>query len=155
MKYRLKCIHRLPAGPARRQEFASGTDGAQTRNQLMAELGVLNDQLVNGLQEFESTFSTPFQYRNVRINVLKTDLRKMPEIAHALNALAIDPQAAKAVDEALEGHRTLKISIIFHSIVLIHCFLRIKFFFFRSFSHAHISHNNEMKILFTSQGYYY
>jgi hypothetical protein len=50
IKYRLKCIHRFQQDPAKRQEFAQGTEGARTRDLLMSELGGLNDKLQGGLQ---------------------------------------------------------------------------------------------------------
>ena len=50
LKYRLKCIHRFQQDPAKRQEFAAGTEGARTRDLLMTELGVLSERLAQALQ---------------------------------------------------------------------------------------------------------
>ena len=50
IKYRLKCIHRFQQDPAKRQEFAQGTEGARTRDLLMSELGGLNAKLQADLQ---------------------------------------------------------------------------------------------------------
>ena len=88
VKYRLKVIHRFSQDPAKRQEFAEGTEGARARDLLMAELRVLNNRLRKGLQAYEDKFQEKFMFRGIwYLESMQTDSGKMPEIPAAWNAM--------------------------------------------------------------------
>ena len=88
VKYRLKVIHRFSQDPAKRQEFAEGTEGARARDLLMAELRVLNNRLRKGLQAYEDKFQEKFIFRGIwYLESMQTDSGKMPEIPAAWNAM--------------------------------------------------------------------
>lgn len=101
IKYRLKCIHRFQQDPAKRQEFAEGTEGARKRDMLMTELGVISERLTASLQEYEKQHDTPFTFRGRRyLDEMAADLQRMPELPHAMGSVARSPSEFDAVQRA-------------------------------------------------------
>jgi hypothetical protein len=103
IKYRLKCIHRFQQDPAKRAEFASGTEGARTRDMLMSELGVLNNKLGNGLQEYERRYTDRFMFRGKPyLDEMAADGRRMPELVAAMGSVMLSPGEYSKVTYAAE-----------------------------------------------------
>ena len=103
IKYRLKCIHRFQQDPAKRAEFASGSEGARTRDMLMSELSVLNDKLTSGLQDYETSFNDHFMFRGKRyLDEMIADGKRMPELIAALGSVITSPGEYSKVTMAAE-----------------------------------------------------
>jgi hypothetical protein len=103
IKYRLKCIHRFQQDPAKRAEFAAGTEGARTRDMLMSELGVLNEKLATGLQEYESRYNDRFMFRGKPyLDEMAADGKRMPELIAAMGSVMMSPGEYSKVTHAAE-----------------------------------------------------
>eukprot|EP00948_MAST-09A_sp_MAST-9A-sp1_P001734 g1734.t1 len=84
VKYRLKMIHRFSQDPMKKADFAEGTDGAKSRDLLMAELRVLNEHLRLGIQEWEKMYEEKLNYRGVwYLHAMQIDSNRMPELQAA------------------------------------------------------------------------
>ena len=102
IKYRLKCIHRFQQDPAKRAEFAAGTEGARTRDMLMSELGVLNEKLRHGLQEYEMHHNDRFMFRGKSyLDEMAADGKRMPELVAAMGSVMLSPGEYSKVTDAV------------------------------------------------------
>jgi hypothetical protein len=69
----------------------------------MSELGVLNNKLGNGLQEYERRYTDRFMFRGKPyLDEMAADGRRMPELVAAMGSVMLSPGEYSKVTYAAE-----------------------------------------------------